>query len=207
MRLYTVPKWLRLLYPDAIWDYPSSKNTIYLTFDDGPSEISTLWLLELLADYNAQATFFCVGKKAEQEPELLDRIRSEGHLIGNHSYSHMHGLKVADEQYFEDMKKGAEICHSKLYRPPYGKIRSSQFKYLQKEFGYQAVFWSVMSYDYDVDLSSEDRMNKIRKLVRAGSVVVFHDSEKAFPQLKNELPILLKEWTDQGFNFKIIPIK
>jgi len=205
MRLFTIPKWLRLLYPGAIWEFSSSDNSIYLTFDDGPSNSTTPWLLDLLQEYDAKATFFCIGKNMEEYPDLVQHIREKGHLICNHSYSHHKGTDTDDETYIHDILKGAEVAESKFYRPPYGKIKSSQYQKLRKEHGMQAVFWSVLSYDYDVELPSNERLDKMRKLVGTGDVIVFHDSEKAFPQLRKELPVLLREWKDQGLNFSVIP--
>jgi peptidoglycan/xylan/chitin deacetylase (PgdA/CDA1 family) len=205
MRYFKNPKWLRFLYPDAIWDFSFlQEKVIYLTFDDGPDVETTPWLLDLLKQYKAPSTFFCLGKNIEAEPELIERSKAEGHLICNHSYSHPNGLKTPHDDYVNNMLKGAEITGSKLYRPPYGKIKTTQYKTLRKKHGFKAVFWSVLTYDFDASLDREHRLNMVRKLTHPGAVLVFHDSKKAFPQLKQELPLLLEEWTSQGYSFKSI---
>jgi peptidoglycan-N-acetylglucosamine deacetylase len=204
MRLYSVPKWLRLLYPGAIWEYKNARNSIYLTFDDGPTKETTPWLLDLLKEYDAKATFFCVGDRLEDEYELAQRIREDGHLICNHSYSHLNGRKTKDDLFIVDILKGAEVSESSIYRPPYGKIKSSQYRKLRNEHSMQAVFWSLLSYDYDNSIPSEERLSKIRKHLKTGSVIVFHDSQKAYPQLQNELPVLLNEWSEMNFSFGLI---
>lgn len=205
MRLFTIPKWLRLVYPGAIWEFSSSDPSIYLTFDDGPCPSTTPWLLDLLREYEAKATFFCIGKNIEDHPELVQRIRDEGHRIANHSYSHLKGTETEDTTYIDDILKGAQLSQSKLYRPPYGKIKTSQYRKLRNQHQLQAVFWSVLSYDYDATLPSAERLEKMRKLVKPGKVIVFHDSEKAFPQLQKELPLLLEEWKNRKILFNSIP--
>lgn len=204
MRYYKYPKWPRKLYPGAVWDFfYHEEKIIYLTFDDGPNPETTPWLLQLLDKFNAKATFFCLGENVKEYPELYAQILEKGHRTGNHSMTHPKGWKISTSEYLIDVENASKYIDSKLFRPPYGKFKPSQFKALKKE-GYQMIFWSVMAYDFDDQLASEHRMNMLRKYVTAGSIVVFHDSQKVIENLKKELPVLLQEWQDQGFQFKSI---
>lgn len=213
MRYFKFPKWLKRLYPDAIWDFhtphPEDKagfqKTLYLTFDDGPNPKTTNWLLALLAEYNAKATFFCLGNNVEQHPKLYQQLVNEGHQVGNHSYGHLNGFHTKTKDYINDVKEAAKSIDSNLFRPPYGRLTSSQHKGLKKQ-GFKTVFWSHISYDFDAGFSSEKRIKKTLDGAKDGGVVVFHDSDKAFPQLKAELPFLLKRWQELGFQFKSIKI-
>ncbi len=204
MKLYKFPKWTKRIYPDAIWDfYFKEEKALYLSFDDGPNPTSTQWILDLLDKHNIKATFFCLGKNVVKNPGLFQSLIDNGHTLGNHSMTHPNGLKTESKIYAEDVIKAQELIPSKLFRPPYGKIKPAQYKAL-KEQGFKMVFWSIMSYDFDNTISSEDRLKNIRKNIKPGSVIVFHDSEKAFPQLEQELPLLMEEWIKEGYEFKLI---
>ncbi|MBK6527779.1 MAG: polysaccharide deacetylase family protein [Crocinitomicaceae bacterium] len=204
MRFFQIPKWSRIIYSDAIWDFFLKKNnTLYLTFDDGPCDQSTRWILDLLSKYNAKATFFCLGKNVQQHPELFEEIRKQGHAIGNHGMHHLDGFKSSTEDYLNDVSEASKFIHSPLFRPAYGRIKKSQYTALKKQ-GFQIVFWSLLTYDFDSSFSTEKRLAVIRKKTKAGSILVFHDSEKAFPQLQKELPILMEEWVKAGFQFEAI---
>lgn len=199
MRLYHIPKWSRIFYPGAIWDFFSAQDkAIYLTFDDGPDPETTPWLLDTLDKFNAKATFFCLGENVKKHPDLFEKIRSKGHAIGNHGMYHFDGLKTSNDQYLQSVSDAASLIHSSLFRPAYGRIKKSQFKAVKQQ-GFKVVFWSLMTYDFDHTLSSEKRLQVIRAKTKPGSVLVFHDSKKAFPQLSSELPILLEEWMSKGF--------
>ncbi|MBK6952625.1 MAG: polysaccharide deacetylase family protein [Crocinitomicaceae bacterium] len=178
-------------------------NTLYLTFDDGPCDQSTRWILDLLSKYNAKATFFCLGKNVQQQPALFEEIRKQGHAIGNHGMHHLDGFKSSTEDYLADASEASRFIHSSLYRPAYGRIKKSQYTALKKQ-GFQIVFWSLLTYDFDSSFSTEKRLAVIRKKTKAGSILVFHDSEKAFPQLQKELPILMEQWVKAGFRFEAI---
>ncbi|MEO9533647.1 MAG: polysaccharide deacetylase family protein [Crocinitomicaceae bacterium] len=205
MRLYTFPKWLRWLYPGAIWEISSSNKEIYLTFDDGPNKDITHYILDLMNQFDAKATFFCLGNQIEKFPEHFEQIKAAGHAIGNHSMTHMNGWWTKNEKYLADVTKAAELIDSKLYRPPYGRISLRQFKKLKK-MGYQVVFWSVVSYDFDPGLRKKKLRNKMERLTKPGAVFVFHDNPKAMSVLEMELPKLMKFWKDEGYEFKAIPM-
>ena len=207
MRYYKFPKWLKRFYPGAIWDFflpDTQTKTIYLTFDDGPNPTTTDWILSLLEQHKAKATFFCIGKNVTEHPLLFQRLQQAQHQIGNHTYNHLNGLHTTAAAYIKDVEKAAAIIPSKLFRPPYGRMKPKQHKLLT-EMGFKTVFWTHITYDFDPDLAASKRIEIALKRVKNNAVVVFHDSSKAFPQLEKELPLLLKEWTAAGFVFKAIP--
>ena len=207
IRAFKFPKWLKGFYQTAIWDFSliaTEKNTIYLTFDDGPNPITTPWILDLLNQYKAKATFFCLGKNVQDHPALYQNIIEQGHTIGNHTMHHLHGWRTRTKDYVQDVISAAEHIDSHLFRPPYGKIKKKQLNQL-KELGYTTVFWSHITYDFDKSLSTEKRMRKTNEAIFPGAILVFHDSEKAFAQIKIELPKLMEEWDKMGYTFAAIP--
>ena len=204
MRHFKFPKWTKRIFPEAIWDfYFKDGNAIYITFDDGPNSLTTPWILDLLKEYQVKATFFCLGENVKNNPSLYQEILNQGHQIGNHSMHHPKGWMNENNAYLQDVLEAEKHIDSKLFRPPYGKIKPKQFKVL-KEKGFEIVFWSLLTYDFDETLKSSERLKVIRRNVKPGSIIVFHDSEKAIAQLKNELPILLKEWVKSGYKFGTI---
>jgi len=206
MRFFQFPKWFRTLYPGAIWDFFLKKdNAIYITFDDGPNPTTTPQILEILDRFNAKATFFCLGKNVKENPALLSLIQSKGHAIGNHGMQHLDGYLTANDLYLQDAKEAKEIIGSNLFRPAYGRVKRSQFKLLKKE-GYQIIFWSIISYDFDNTFPPEKIISLLEKKVKPGSIVVFHDSEKAWPNLKVVLPVIVESWTRQGYTLKAIEL-
>jgi len=204
-RFYKFPKWCKGFYPEAIWDFFLNKNdkVIYLTFDDGPNPTTTNWILEELDRVDAKATFFCVGEQVKKNPALFSDILKNKHNVGNHSMTHINGFKTKYENYVKDVESASQYIKSKMFRPPYGKITPKQYKKLV-ELGYRIVFWSYISYDFDASLKSATRINKILDHVKNGSIIVFHDSKKAYPQLKKELPFILEQLKQKGFRFKTI---
>lgn len=204
MRFYKFPKWHKWIYPGAIWDFfLDPEKTIYLTFDDGPHPVTTPFIIDLLAQYNAKATFFCSGNSVKTYPEHFQNIVEAGHSIGNHGMEHISGLHTPRNAYIEDVHAAADLIDSKLFRPPYGRLSKKQFSAL-KDQGHQTIFWSVLSYDFDTTLASKKRLLKMKKLCKSGSIVVFHENEKAKNNLMNELPLLMKHWHDLQFKFSKI---
>jgi peptidoglycan/xylan/chitin deacetylase (PgdA/CDA1 family) len=193
---------IRKLLPGSIWRMPDSGKTIYLTFDDGPTPGVTEHVLSMLDEHNAKATFFCIGNCVEKNPHLFHKLMEEGHALGNHTYSHFNGWKVSFENYLKDVEKCAQVFNSDLFRPPYGRLTPRQFLKLRE--AYTIVMWDVLSMDYDTRLSSEACLKNVLQHVRNGSVITFHDSLKAWPRLKEILPPILKELSNQGFTFSVI---
>ncbi len=200
-------RFIKKIFSNYIWDIPNSENKIYLTFDDGPTPEITQWVLEELEKYNAKATFFCIGNNIEKHPEIFEKVIAKGHSIGNHTFNHLNGWKTQTEEYLEDSRRcETEICTLKpeicnLFRPPYGKIRASQAKKL-RQLGYKIIMWDVLSADYDATISKEKCLENATKKVTSGSIIVFHDSVKAFPHLEYTLPKALKIFKEKGFVFE-----
>lgn len=202
--LARTPFWLKWLYPGARWSMPPGEKAIYLTFDDGPNPRATSFVLDQLAQYGAQATFFCVGANVARYPELFRRIVDAGHAVGNHTQQHLNGFKTTTENYMQDVDQAAQHIPSGLFRPPYGRIRYSQRTQL-KVRGYSMVMWSVLSADFDAALRGEQCLKHVLEHTRDGSIVLFHDSEKAWERLSVALPGVLSHFSDAGYLFKKIP--
>ncbi len=200
---FKTPWILKQLYKKRIWSYPKGDNCVYLTFDDGPTAEVTNWVLDQLKEFNAKATFFCIGKNVKTHPAIYNRILNEGHSVGNHTYNHLNGWKTATQTYLKNVAEAAKYISSKLFRPPYGRASFRQAAQLQK-LGYKIIMWDVLAMDWDQNLNTEKCYQNIIKHTHDGSIIVFHDSAKAFKNLKNILPDLLKELKRRGFSFKAI---
>jgi len=173
---------------------------LFLSFDDGPNPTTTEKVLSLLKKHNARAIFFCTGENANKYPEILEKIKAEGHTIGNHSYSHKNALKVSNERWLSDVYKKSPVSESEFFRPPYGKILPWQSHQIRKK--YKLVFWDVLSFDYRRDLTSDRICEILRNKVRNGSIIVFHDSVKAAPNMFPALEFTLEHFSSMGFGFK-----
>ena len=182
------PKFLRRLMPELIWDLPA-EGKVYLTFDDGPTPGVTEWILDELAKRGARATFFCLGKNAEQYPDLHDRIIAEGHRVGNHTYSHQKGWEMSLERYVEDVDFGNQFLRTDLFRPPYGRIKPSQARVLSER--YHLIMWDIISRDYSQLVSPRKCLRNVTKYLQPGSIVVFHDSLKSYRNMRYALPRVL----------------
>ncbi|HPW67239.1 MAG TPA: polysaccharide deacetylase family protein [Salinivirgaceae bacterium] len=193
------------LFPYTVWKIPNSDRKVYITFDDGPNPETTPFILETLKKFNAKATFFCIGKNVERYPELYNRLINEGHSIGNHTYSHLKGWKTKNIEYFNDIDLAAQYIDSKLFRPPYGRIKLSQIRELR--YNYSLIFWNILSQDYLETITSEKCLNNVIPHVKSGDIIVFHDSLKAFPRMSYALPKVLEFLQKNGFLCcPIIPI-
>ncbi len=198
------PFFIKLMFPSLLCTMPKTeKPTLYLSFDDGPNSEITPWVLETLKKYNAKATFFCIGKKAEEKQDILNKITADGHSIGNHSYNHPNSWKTKNKEYLEDVERCSKSINSKLFRPPYGRIGLRQMLALQKK-NYRIVLWDVLSGDFDPKLSKEQCLKNVLQNSKNGSIIVFHDSEKAFEKLTFVLPLVLEHYQKLGFDFKSI---
>lgn len=191
-----------MFYPLLTWQIKTDEKVIYLTFDDGPHETATPFVLNILKKYNAKATFFCIGKNVQLHSEIYERIINEGHSVGNHTFNHLNGWEVNDENYLSDIANASSVIQSKLFRPPYGRIKKLQAKILQPN--YNIIMWSVLSGDFDVNLSPQKCLNNVIKNTAKGSIVVFHDSAKAMERLAFALPKTLEYFSEKGYVFKSI---
>lgn len=206
MYFIKTPWWLKSLYLDLTWHIKEEGKTYYITFDDGPHETATPFVLDQLKKYNAKATFFCLGKNVAAYPEIYQRILAEGHSTGNHTYNHVNGWKTSDDHYVQEVENASKLIHSNLFRPPYGKIKRSQQKKLKtKNPKLKTVMWDVLSGDFDPDLGPEDCLNNVLKNTRPGSIIVFHDSTKAFHRMQHTLPKMLEHFSQLGYQFKALP--
>ncbi len=197
------PSLLRRLYPSLIWKLPAEKNTVYLTFDDGPVPEATPFVLDVLKSFHAKATFFCLGKNIASNPALYQRILDEGHHTGNHTYHHLNGWETKLTIYLSDIEKCKALANSNLFRPPYGKIRSSQIKHLKKNM--QIIMWDVLSYDFKQDLTPDECTENVLQNTTDGSIIVYHDSIKAFKNMSASLPVVLEQLSKRGYTFNAIP--
>ncbi len=202
MYFVSPPYLLRKIYKDIIWNIPNNEKIIYLTFDDGPVLEVTPWVLDVLKNFNAEATFFCVGENIKNHPSLFKRIAAENHGIGNHTFNHLNGWKTSKINYIENVTKCHELVQSKLFRPPYGKLTPSQYSALNAQ--YSIIMWEVISGDFDQKLSPEKCFTNAIANTKSGSIVVFHDSLKAKNNLYYALPKFLEYFTNKGFIFKKI---
>lgn len=203
--LATMPKLLRNMYKGRVWDIPNERQEMYLTFDDGPHPEVTVFVLDLLAKFNAKATFFCIGKNVEKYPEIYERILSEGHTVGNHSMRHLNGAKVKDKVYLDDIAEAQNFISSTLFRPPYGRLSNFQQKQLEAvRFNFKIIMWSVLSADFDLSITPQRCLQNVLLHAKTGSIIVFHDSEKARKNLEFALPKTLEYFADKGFVFKRI---
>ena len=206
MYLVKTPGWLRALYPSLIWRINEPGKTVYLSFDDGPHETATPFVLDQLQQYNAKASFFCIGQNVAKHPDIYQRILDEGHSVGNHTYNHVNGWKVSDEVYMDEIQKAATLIKSNLFRPPYGRIKRSQLKKLQtpsRALGtrLQTIMWDVLSGDFDTNLTPEACLGYVLYHTKPGSIIVFHDSSKAWERMQYALPKVLEHFTREGYKF------
>ncbi len=201
MYFIKTPWYLKSVYPSLVWDMPKP-NTVYLTFDDGPVPGVTDVILDILKQFEIKATFFCIGDNVKKHPALFNRIKNEGHAIGNHTFHHLNGWKTENPVYFEDVAACDEIIHSELFRPPYGRIGFNQIQELKKK--YTIVMWDVLSGDFDLEIDATQCIKNVTDHVADGSVIVFHDSEKAKERVLPALPEVIETLVNRGFKFEAI---
>ncbi len=203
--LVRTPWWLKKINPNLIWNIPVKEKVLYLTFDDGPHAVATPFVLETLKTYGAKATFFCIGKNVQAYPQIYRRVLLEGHRVGNHTQDHLNGWKVEDRRYLDNIIEAGQWIDSDLFRPPYGRISAFQSSLLRVEpFNYKIIMWEVLSADFDRSLTAQRcAMNVIRR-AKPGSIVVFHDSEKAYERLEGALPAVLEHFSGLGYRFEAL---
>ena len=199
------------MYPDFLWRIKTDEKVMYLTFDDGPIPEITEFVLETLENYEAKATFFCIGNNVEKHPNIFQQIVNQGHTVGNHTYNHLKGWNTEDKIYIENFKKcNDEIYSQRLithnsqlithFRPPYGRIKKSQAHEIMKT--HEIIMWDVLSGDYDQSIEKETILKKSIQYSERGSIVLFHDSVKASKNMMYALPRFLEHFSEQGFTFK-----
>lgn len=210
MRFFVKTNWLiRKVFPNYIWKIQTNEKKVFLTFDDGPTPEITEWVLAQLNKYNAKATFFCIGDNIKKHPEIFQKTISENHSIGNHTFNHLNGWKTNTKDYIENVN----LCNSEinnlqsticnLFRPPYGKIKFLQAKKLIQK-NYKIIMWDIISYDFDNNVSKKKCLENVLYNVVPGSIIVFHDSKKAWQNLEYVLPKTLEFLKNKGYSFEKI---
>lgn len=199
----TPPGFIRNMFPDLIWQIEDERG-VYLTFDDGPTPGITEWILATLKRYNAKATFFVLGKNVEMYPDLYEKILADGHRVGNHTYSHQRGVGMSLERYLEDVDLASYTVQSNLFRPPYARITPSQLHAVAKR--YKIIMWSIISRDYNRKLTGEMCLRGVLPYIKAGSIILFHDSEKSFANMSYALPKTLERIEELGLKCRAIEL-
>lgn len=199
------PSILKKLYPSLVWDIKTKEKVIYLTFDDGPIPEVTPFVLDTLAKFNAKATFFCIGDNVRKHPSIFKMVVDAGHTVGNHTYNHLNGWETGTKEYLKNISLCDQYTQTKLFRPPYGRISSGQIRAFKKNYpASKIIMWDVLSGDFDIEISSDKCYLNATKKTEPGSIVVFHDSLKAYPRLNLALPRALEHWTKAGYSFETI---
>lgn len=200
------PLLYRLLFPEAIWRVKFRKRpTVYLTFDDGPVPEVTPWVLDLLESRGVKATFFMVGDNVRRNPGLLDEVKRRGHSVGNHTMHHLQGRDTSTKRYLRDISEAASLIDSRLFRPPHGIMRWSQSRVIRHH--YDIVMYDVVSRDYSRKLTPLQVFDNVRRYTRNGSIIVFHDSLKAAPNMRQALPPSIDWLLEQGYTFSPLPME
>lgn len=197
------PRTAQSFFKELVWNVPGPGKDLYLTFDDGPIPVVTPWVLDVLKEHDAKGTFFCIGRNCVENPAILQRIRDEGHSVGNHTYDHLPGRTTPMRTYLRNVLQCQPYTRTRLFRPPFMSITLNQTRVLRSRF--KVVLWDVLSADFDTEISSEECLRNVIDNVRPGSIVLFHDSEKAEPHLRYALPAVLKHFREQGYRFKALP--
>lgn len=199
-----IPWLIQRLLPSLLWRMPlKEQKTLYLTFDDGPIPEITPWILEQLAEYNAKATFFCVGDNIRKHPEIFEQVKAAGHSIGNHTYHHLHGWKTPIADYIQNVNDCQKLTQTNLFRPPYGEITPKIAKKLQEK-GYKIVLWEVTTWDFEPKLTATICTQKIISTATDGSIILLHDNVKSWDRIQETLPMILAHYTRLGFSFESI---
>lgn len=195
------PQFIRWLYPHACWRMSASKQAVYLTFDDGPIPEITPWVLDVLDKYHIKATFFMVGDNVRKYPYEFKMVVKRGHRIGNHTYNHLQGIKVNAKRYMANIEKSERYLTTDLFRPPHGLMRLSQYRALQEH--YRVIMWDLVTRDYDSKLTGEQVLGKVKRYVRPGSIITFHDSVRSINNLHYALPRAIEWLLSEGYEFKV----
>lgn len=202
MYLAKTPSIIKPIFKDLTWKIKTNKKEIFITFDDGPEPEVTPQVLSVLEQYSAKATFFCIGENIKKHPEIFRRVLAGGHSVGNHSENHLNGWKTENISYFKNVLKCQRRHEFKMYRPPYGKITKHQASILKSR--YKIVMWDVLSGDFDQKITSEKCLENVINNAEEGSIIVFHDSQKAKEKMLYTLPKFLEQYTKKGFEFKAL---
>lgn len=194
------PQIFRSLFPDAHFRIRGEERCVYLTFDDGPIPEATPWVLDMLDSYGIKATFFMVGDNVRKYPDVYQEVVRRGHTVGNHTMHHLQGLKVKTPYYLDDIKEADGYIHSRLFRPPHGFLTPKQARLIREQ--YTIIMYDLITRDYSRHLTADQVFDNVRRYTRDGSIIVFHDSIKSMPRLREALPRSIKWLMEQGYQFK-----
>lgn len=197
-----IPGIIKTLWRTPVWRMNPSEKAIYLTFDDGPNPVVTPQVLDILDEFDAKATFFCVGENVQKYPRWFEEVKRRGHGVGNHTFNHIKGYENTVKTYMENVWKADECIHSTLFRPPHGRIKQRQITALKQNF--RIIMWDFITYDYDAKVTPDKILAEVKKRSRNGSIVIFHDSLKAEKNVLTALPEVLKFWKEEGYEMKLI---
>jgi peptidoglycan-N-acetylglucosamine deacetylase len=199
------PVWLQWYYKKLTWKIKTTNKEVYLTFDDGPIPTVTEYVLDVLKQHNIKAHFFCIGKNVVANPVIYQRILNEGHIVGNHTFNHLNGWKTNTADYLQNIQEASTIIKSNLFRPPYGRITKSQIKQLLiYNYQFSIIMWDVLSGDFDTNIDAEKCYQNVIKNVQSGSIIVFHDSVKAYPRMKEALPKVIDWLKANGYSIQLL---
>lgn len=202
MYLAKTPRYIKSIYKNLIWDIPNNEQKVYLTFDDGPTPEVTDFVLKTLNFYKVRATFFCLGKQVDNHQNIFKRIIENNHIVGNHTYNHVNGWLTNTKTYIEELALCNKAFESKLFRPPYGKVKAAQSKLINKT--HKVIMWDVLSGDFDNKINPEQCFKNVINNVKTGSIIVFHDSSKAYKNLQYALPKSIAYLQQRGYVFDVI---
>lgn len=194
----------RMLFPETVWRIPMKHKAVFLTFDDGPIPEVTPWVLDLLDHYGIKVTFFCVGDNVRKHPETFRMVVERGHSVGNHTMHHLHGAKVTTARYVADIMEAHALIDSPLFRPPHGLIRWKQAAVIKDNM--RIIMYDLVTRDYSKKLTGEQVLDNVRRYVRNGSIIVFHDSLKSESNLRYALPRAIEWLKENGYQFLPIPM-
>lgn len=205
MYLVRSPLLLKWYYKGLTWHKERAEKVVYLTFDDGPIPIVTAFVLNTLKTYRCKATFFCIGDNIRKHPDIFERLKAEGHAIGNHTFNHLKGWKTPTDTYVTNFIRCQELTGTNLFRPPYGRIKKSQIRALRKIHpDLQIIMWDTLSGDFDTSISPEKCISNVLSNIRNGSIIVFHDSLKAFDRMQTALPAVIELLQEKGYSFRTL---
>ncbi len=206
------PSWIKSIFHNLVWDIKlKNEKKLYLTFDDGPIPEITEFVLDTLKEYNAKATFFCIGDNIDKHLNIFHRINNEGHSIGNHTQNHINCWKVSTNTYLENIHSTQNTIEKnllnsqKLFRPPHGKLSIQASKKLRNS-GYKIIMWDILSMDWDSSIDKEVVLKNITEHAVNGSIIVFHDSQKAAQNMQYALPKVLAYFKNKGYIFSRIEL-
>ncbi len=203
MTFYSPPFWLKAIYPRGLtWSVQTMQREIFLTFDDGPIPVVTPLVLGVLKKYGVKATFFCVGENVQKYPEVFEQVKQDGHAIGNHTFHHVKAWKTDFGAYLSEVEQCNQLVKSKLFRPPHGQINRKLTHEIGKD--YKIIMWSVLTADYDKNLSKEQCLTLAVKNTKPGAIIVFHDSIKAWERMEHALPLYIEFCLKEGYSFEVL---